>query len=308
MVVPTLNSEARVARAHAALRSALDLVSDDAEIVLVDDGSTDRTWELIESIAAEDPDTVGLRLGANVGQIGALCAGFSEARGDIVVMMDDDGDADPLEVRRLVDEVASGADFVGGWRSGRRGPVRSTGSWLFNRRVRMLGSPFHDAGCGLNAMTSDVARRISSMGWDVRYHRLKLAVTAMDLRVAEVRFDVRPTDDSHYGLRRLAAAWLDTEIAYGPLSAIGAAAGVTAVAASTVVAGARLAARPQAADRVAGSLLAAGGAAAGLGAAMVLQTWWTTERRSHQDAPFEIVRTTPRALPHGSVGSTTERA
>jgi dolichol-phosphate mannosyltransferase len=221
VVVPMLNAATRIDALHRSVRAYLDEALPGSEILLVDDGSSDQTWSRIGDIAARDPFVSGVRLDVNVGQVGAMCAGFSRARGDVVVTMDDDLDCDPSEIGNFVDAVNSGADFASGWRRGARSPVRALGSWCFNARVRQLGFPLHDAGCGLNALTRDLARQVAVLGWDVRMHRIKLVMAQMTDDLVEVEFTVRPTSGSHYGLRRLAAAWLDTELTFGSLTSTG---------------------------------------------------------------------------------------
>jgi hypothetical protein len=211
-----LDAEARLDRLHRRLADALATLPD-AEVILVDDGSADGTWDAVVRLAAEDDRVRGLRLAENVGQTGALCAGFSIARGEVVVMMDDDLEGDTGDLVRFVDAVRAGADFASGWRVGPRQPVRTAGSWLYNLRLRSWGLPFHDAGCGVNGLSLPLARQLAADGWDVHQHRFKPRVAHHTDRIVEIRFPVRRTEGSHHSLTGLAASWLDVEMTVGGL-------------------------------------------------------------------------------------------
>lgn len=255
VVIPTLDGAGRLAACHDALRSALaDWPEGRWEVLFVDDGSTDGTWPLLQAMAERDPRVTALRLGENVGQVGAVLAGLSRARGDVLVMMDDDLDTDPIGVPDLVAAIERGAEFASAVRIGERSPVRSLGSRLFNRRLRRLGFPFVDAGCGCNAMTREVAAAVVEAGWEVRSHRLKPWVAQAGFRVANVPVPSLRTSESHYGLLDLAASGLDIEVTFGPWRrelVLGAGAGIPALAATVAVAR----------RRPLGALLAAGVAA-----------------------------------------------
>lgn len=302
IVVPMLDAGPRVAALHDELSALLVDRFPQGELVLVDDGSTDDTWQRLERLSRTDPRVVGVRLGRNVGQTGALCAGFSVARGPVVVMMDDDLECDADDVHRFVDAVRAGADFASGWRQGWRVPMRSIGSQLYNRRLRSWGLPFHDAGCGFNAMTLDLAQRIAALGWGVRQHRFKPAVATLTDRIVEVPFEVRPTTESHHGLRSLAVSWLDVEARFGPVptGVLGAiTVGLPTLAAAIVLAPLRSA--PRGPARVARMVSGATMAGMALAGADVWRRWWQMERRDASTAPFVIAERT------GGVGEGPDR-
>lgn len=297
VVVPMLDAGARVESVHAVLSELVAGGHPDAELILVDDASSDDTWRRIVALTRGDARVIGLRLRDNVGQTSALCAGFSIATGRVVVIMDDDLECGPEDLRRFVAAVDQGADFASGWRIGWRTPVRSLGSRLYNARLRSWGLPFHDAGCGANAMTLDLARRIAQLGWEVRQHRFKPAVATLTDRIAEVPFEVRPTRESHHGLRSLALSWLDVEARFGPLSPIQlgaltvglpAAVGVAVLAAPP----APTAGRPW---RVLRALLALAPLAVSVFGADALRRWWAQARQEQSEPPFVIAERIPPA-------------
>ena len=290
VVVPMLDAGQRVRTVHAAIRAALDAQYPRSEILFVDDGSTDRTWSRIEEVAAHDPLVTGVRLQTNVGQVGALCAGFRVARGRVVLMIDDDLDGDPAELGAFVEAIEGGAAFASGWRVGPRTPIRSLGSRLYNARVRRTGFPLHDAGCGYNAFSRDLARAVSERGWDLRLHRFKLVVVSMTDRVVEIRFPVRRTTESHYGIRRLAAAWLDTELTFGELTPASARLlGVVVPSVIAGVGGARAIAPGRAVrERAIPTTIAVCAGALAAAGASVLHIWWSVERRARSEPPFHI--------------------
>ena len=294
VVVPMLDAGPRVDAVHAVLSELVADSGPDAELILVDDASTDDTWRRIQQLAVVDPRVVGLRLQRNVGQTSALCAGFSVATGRSVVIMDDDVECGPEDLRRFVAAIDAGADFASGWRRGWRTPVRSIGSKMYNRRLRSWGLPFHDAGCGANAMTLDLAQRISQLGWGVRQHRFKPAVAQLTDRIVEVPFEVRPTTESHHGLRSLALSWLDVELHFGPLSPAWAhvlAVGVPGGAAVALV-GSPSTWSARTSRRLARLTLALTASAVALLGVDMLRRWAAQERRERVEPAFVIAERT----------------
>ena len=134
------------------------------------------------------------------------------------MIMDDDLETDPAGLIPLLAAVEAGAEFASGWRKGPRPSVRTLGSRLYNARLRRWGLPFHDAGCGFNAMTATMATCIQRQGWLVRQHRFKPRVAQLTDRIVEVPLTVRRTDSSHHNANGLAASWLDVELVFGPLT------------------------------------------------------------------------------------------
>lgn len=218
LVVPIRNGERRVGPLLDAVLTSGRRRSDRFTIILVDDASDDQTWTAISDAAAEHSRVLGVRLSEHVGQTGALCAGFAASTSNVVVTIDDDIDVEPADLWELVDAIDRGADFAGGIRTGSRQPLRSVASALYNTRLRSLGFPFHDAGCGAMALRRPLADRVAASGWEVRQHRFKPRITLWTDKVVEVPVRSRPTTGSHFNLTYLAMSWLDVELEFGRLT------------------------------------------------------------------------------------------
>ena len=190
---------------------ALESFDDPFEIILVDDGSRDDTWERIRS-AAEDSRVVGLRLGRNVGQTAAMMAGFDHARGRVVVSLDGDLQNDPRDIPPLIAKLDEGYDLVCGWRRQRKDKLllRKIPSWVANRMIRRLtGVPITDNGCSLKAYRRDLLDRIPLYA---EQHRFIPALSAsVGARITEmpVRHHARRYGESKYGISRTVKVLVD---------------------------------------------------------------------------------------------------
>ena len=216
VVVPTRQGADRLEGLWAAVRPVVGRWDGAVEVIFVDDGSTDATWACIDALAV-DPRVRGVRLARQVGQAGALCAGFSVARGEVVVSMDDDLEIAPEGIGLLADAIRAGAGFASGRRTTRGGPpVRRFASQLYNARLRLAGFPLHDAGCGFNATDAEVGRRFSELGWEARLHRCKPMTVILTDRIVEVPLPAgRPSGRSNFSVEGLAMSWLDVEFWLG---------------------------------------------------------------------------------------------
>jgi glycosyltransferase involved in cell wall biosynthesis len=190
----------------------LDGIGRTAEIVVVDDGSTDRSGALLTALAAEEPRLRVVRLARNYGQTAALAAGIEHAHGDVLVSIDGDRQNDPADIPRLLEALTDDVDVVNGWRTPRRDPwlTRRLPSQIANSLISMVtGTALHDYGCTMRAMRAPIARELRLYG---EQHRFIPALAAeVGARVVElpVRHRPRTAGRSKYGLSRTLRVLLD---------------------------------------------------------------------------------------------------
>ena len=183
------------------------------EIVMVDDGSSDGSWEEIERLSAEYPSLRAIRFARNYGKSAALYCGFAEARGEVVFTMDADLQDSPDEIppmRRMI--VDDGYDLVSGWKRKRYDPAgKRLPSKFFNRTARLVsGIKLHDFNCGLKAYRRRVVKSIEVYGEMHRYIPI-LAKHAGFGRIGEkeVHHHERKYGVSKFGMERMVKGYLD---------------------------------------------------------------------------------------------------
>jgi glycosyltransferase involved in cell wall biosynthesis len=210
IVVPVLNESEALPGLLGEIAAACDRLGVDWEAIVVDDGSTDGTSELVEELAVARPQVRGVKLRRNFGKSAALAAGFEFARGKTIVTIDGDGQDDPADIPVLL-EGLEGADLVSGWKRTRRDPLtRRVASRIFNRvTARLTGVAMHDMNCGFKAYRGDCARSLEIYG---EMHRFLPALAAQQgWRVAEVPVNHRPRRHgrSRFGTERYLRGALD---------------------------------------------------------------------------------------------------
>ncbi|MFQ6675384.1 MAG: glycosyltransferase family 2 protein [Fidelibacterota bacterium] len=143
----------------------------DYELIFVDDGSTDGSFELLKERVSEDGRCMVIRFLANYGKSSALAAGFEKARGDYGISLDSDLQDDPREIPSLIEVLDSGFDLVSGWKKERRDPlIKRVSSRLFNVTTRLLtGITLHDFNCGLKGYRKEVVKTLDVYGGMHRY-------------------------------------------------------------------------------------------------------------------------------------------
>jgi glycosyltransferase involved in cell wall biosynthesis len=213
IVVPLYNERDNLVPLHDELVKVMGMVGRSCEMLFVDDGSTDGSADVLRKIKASDPNVRVIRLARNSGQTAALQCGFSNARGDVVVAIDADGENDPGDIPKLLACLGEGYDIVSGWRKERwkdaaltRRIPSLTANWLISR---ITGVELHDYGCTLKAYRGDLARSLRLYG---EMHRFVPALAAeQGARVTEVEVNFRPrrSGASKYGPGRILRTLLD---------------------------------------------------------------------------------------------------
>jgi glycosyltransferase involved in cell wall biosynthesis len=211
LVIPVFNEVASLAPLLGELDVAIAELGVVAEVVFVDDGSTDGSFAEMERLAAARDDVRIVKLRRNFGKSAALAHGFAVVRGDVVVTLDGDRQDDPDEIGKLIAKLDEGFDLVSGWKQGRQDPATKTlPSRFFNWTVRRTtGIPLHDFNCGFKAYRREVADSVVVYGELHRY--IPVVAAQMGFRVAEVRVGHRrrTAGQSKFGWQRFARGYLD---------------------------------------------------------------------------------------------------
>ncbi|MYD09484.1 MAG: glycosyltransferase family 2 protein [Chloroflexi bacterium] len=212
VVVPIYNEEGNIDRLNSELTEALVASGRDYEVIAINDGSQDGSYDRLNAVQARDPRWHIIHFRRNFGQTAAMAAGFDAARGEIVVTIDADLQNDPRDIQPLLDKFAEGYDIVSGWRQHRKEPLilRRIPSAMANRLIsRSTGIKLHDYGCTLKAYHFDVVKGVQLYG---ELHRFIPALARqMGVRVAEVpvKDRARQWGSSKYGFSRTFKVVLD---------------------------------------------------------------------------------------------------
>ncbi len=211
IVIPLLNEEETLPLLHERLRAAVEGLGRSCEIVYVDDGSTDATFERLTAIVQADPQVRIVQFRRNFGQTAALQAGIDYSRGEALVFMDGDLQNDPADIGRLLARLDQGYDVVSGWRKDRKDSLmRRVPSRIANSVIsRITGVDLHDYGCTLKAYRREVLDSVRLYG---EMHRFIPAYAAWaGASVAELEVDHHPRrfGKSKYGLSRTLRVLLD---------------------------------------------------------------------------------------------------
>ena len=212
IVVPFNNEEENVTILYARLKQVMEQVGESFELVLVDDGSCDRTYQLLEEIAAVDSRVLVIKLRRNFGQTSALAAGFDHASGEFILAMDGDLQHDPNDIPFFLEKLAEGYDVVSGWRKERvdnfvlrRLPSRCA-NWMM---AKLSGVEIHDFGTTFKAYRREVIQSIPLYG---EMHRFipalasRYGASICEIPIHNVN---RQRGLSHYGLSRTFGVFFD---------------------------------------------------------------------------------------------------
>ncbi|MEJ7849712.1 MAG: glycosyltransferase family 2 protein [Pyrinomonadaceae bacterium] len=205
LFLPVLDEEDNLRPMHAKISEALNALGKSAEVIFVDDGSTDKSLEILKEIAAGDDRVRVISLRRNYGQTAAMSAGIDAAKGNILIPMDADLQNDPADIIRLLQKLDEGYDVVSGWRKNRQDKLisRKIPSQIANRIISWIGGvPLHDYGCSLKAYRRDVIQDVKLYGEMHRF--IPIYASWSGARVTEIPVDhhARTMGKSKYGISR----------------------------------------------------------------------------------------------------------
>ena len=212
IVIPLLNEEESIPELYDRLTQVLEGYGRPYEMIIIDDGSRDRSFELLKRYHQEDPRLKVIRFRRNFGQTAAFAAGFRMAAGEWIITMDADLQNDPTDIPTLVAKAEEGYDIVSGWRVNRQDKFlsRRLPSMIANNMIsNVTGVHLHDYGCSLKVYHRDVVKGIRLYG---EMHRFIPALASrMGVRVAEVPVNhhARKYGKSKYGISRTIRVFLD---------------------------------------------------------------------------------------------------
>lgn len=225
VIIPVHNEVGNVGPLHQSLCPVLEELGHTAEIVFVDDGSSDGTAAALAALQTEDPRVVVVTLRKNFGQTAALAAGFDHARGEIVVTMDGDMQHDPADMPALIAKLGEGFDIASGWRRERTevdGPIRTFPSRVANWLARQVsGVELHDFGTTYKAYRRQIVQELELHGEMHRFVPALAASRGATMAEVPIKTGTRHSGQSHYGLGRTWAVLIDLMVLKFLLSYLG---------------------------------------------------------------------------------------
>jgi len=214
IIIPLLNEQESLPELHSWIVKVMNANNYSYEVIFIDDGSTDDSWQTIENLSHENPNVKGIRFLRNYGKSQALHAGFAKAQGDVIITMDADLQDSPDEIPGLYQMITeNNFDLVSGWKKKRYDSVVSKNlpSKLFNWAARKTsGVQLNDFNCGLKAYKNSVIKNIEVSGEMHRYIPV-LAKNAGFAKIGEkvVIHQARKYGDSKFGMSRFINGFLD---------------------------------------------------------------------------------------------------
>jgi glycosyltransferase involved in cell wall biosynthesis len=212
IVIPVFNEALALEELHREFTATLDAWGRPYELIVIDDGSTDESFTILQKLHERDPRLRVIRLRRNFGQTAAFAAGFAEARGRVIVTSDGDLQNDPRDIPALVDKLDSGSDIVCGWRKDRKDAFlsRRLPSMIANRLISWsTGVLLHDYGCSLKAFRAEVVKPLKLYG---EMHRFLPAIASeqgVSITELVVHHRARRYGQSNYGISRTVRVLLD---------------------------------------------------------------------------------------------------
>jgi glycosyltransferase involved in cell wall biosynthesis len=212
IVIPLLNEEENIPLLYEELNEVFSNRSEKNEIIFIDDGSSDKSLQILKDIQEKDKNVVIVSFRKNFGQTAAMAAGFDYARGDVIITMDADLQNDPHDIPKLLEQIEAGNDVVTGWRFDRKDTFinRRLPSIIANKIIsKTTGVNLHDYGCTLKAFKKEVIKNVKLYG---EMHRFIPAIASgMGIDFTEVKVNHRPRrfGSTKYGISRTIRVILD---------------------------------------------------------------------------------------------------
>ncbi|NTV23537.1 MAG: glycosyltransferase family 2 protein [Nanoarchaeota archaeon] len=211
IVVAAYNEQDNLAELHKQVQTAMSKPKKDYELILIDDGSTDGTYQKMLDIKGRDPHVKLIKFRKNFGQSAAWDAGFKHAKGDVIITMDADLQNDPADIPKLVEKLDSGYDVVSGWRKDRKDSFLKVSfskiSLLFRKAI--IDDKVSDSGCSLKAYRKEALQDLDLAGEMHRYITELLSLRGFKIGEVIVNHRPRTRGKTKYNMIRLMKGFLD---------------------------------------------------------------------------------------------------
>lgn len=216
IVVPVFNEQESLEELASRIAAVANREKSPFELLLIDDGSTDGSWPVIESLTQQNANIRGLKFRRNYGKAAALDAGFKASTGEIIITMDADLQDDPNEIPNLIDKLDEGFDVVSGWKKVRHDPWHKVlPSRCFNGMISWLtGVKLHDHNCGLKAYRREVVQELDLYGEMHRFVPVLAKARGFNASEIIIQHQPRKHGKSKYGVERFVKGFLDLMTVY----------------------------------------------------------------------------------------------
>ncbi len=214
IVVPTYNEKRNVTILSRKLKEILDRITKKYEIIFVEDGSRDGTYQELRDLQKEDKKIKIIKFRRNYGQTQAFSAGFDYAKGNIVITIDADLQNNPADIPRLIEKIGQGYDVVSGWRFKRKDTLSKHLISRLGNKVRnyLVEDGIHDSGCSLKAFRKEAVKGLKLYGETHRF--IPAILKSRGFRVTEIKVHHHPRrfGKTKYGMKRVVNGFLDVLI------------------------------------------------------------------------------------------------